>query len=540
MSLKWNYRRAFLRCALLVAAGTVLQLTAGDIDAGFLRYPWGVILSVNYVYLLVVAYAFSDRYGWLRTLWDWKACLSSAFSLLVLVIVFGLVRQDASAEGFVGAMGWSAMSSSWAFNFILFYFMTSLGIRVVSEIVSAFNSCRILPGTVHGTGADLSAAQSGDSRMPQSGRWKDFLRRLPRLAVHTGIFLLLVAGVFGSADKQRYKVVAQPGVPVDAAVTDIRRSLSSGQEPHLRGCDTVRLPFIITLSRFAMEEYPPKLYIYDSDTGVMSREFFQVEKAGERQSVGGWSLLAEEYLGMAGRMPGDSSYKEMKHVGTAPAVFVTAVREDESIPEARTGDHLKEDRCDSIPVSDPVSGWVSCGSHVFGSSVLPLEDGKMVVMPYPEAKGYTSEVRIVWPDGKVIDADIRVNHPAKTGPWRIYQSGYDTSRGKWSSVSILECVHDPWYRLVHVALWMVLCGGILIFLTAGAGRRTIRRDGHDVRPGGSDKERDGYAVRLDCGIAERDGYAVPSGKSAVRNDMDGELNGESPGSAEAGHWKERS
>ena len=93
---------------------------------------------------------------------------------------------------------------------------------------------------------------------------------------------------------------------------------------------------------------------------------------------------------------------------------------------------------------------------------------------------------------------------------------------------------------MHVALWMVLCGGILIFLTAGAGRRTVRRDGHDVRPGGSDKERDGYAVRLDCGIAERDGYAVPSGKSAVGNDMDGELNGESPGSAEAGHWKERS
>ena len=112
MTLKWGYKRAFLRCALLFVVGTTLQLAIGDIDSSWLRYPWGLILAVNYLYLLVVAYVLRDRWRWLRQLADDKACISSLASLGVMVIIFGLTRQDPLREGWVGAMGFSRMRAS--------------------------------------------------------------------------------------------------------------------------------------------------------------------------------------------------------------------------------------------------------------------------------------------------------------------------------------------------------------------------------------------------------------------------------------------
>jgi hypothetical protein len=56
--------------------------------------------------------------------------------------------------------------------------------------------------------------------------------------------------------------------------------------------------------------------------------------------------------------------------------------------------------------------------------------------------------------------EISVNHPATIGSWKIYQSGYDSDRGRWSTLSILECVKDAWYMPVYVALWLILAAGI--------------------------------------------------------------------------------
>lgn len=108
MTFEWGYKRAFLRCALLFVVGTTLQLAIGDIDSSWLRYPWGLILAVNYLYLLVVAYVLRDKWRWLRQLADDKACISSLASLGVMVIIFGLTRQDPLREGWVGAMAFRA------------------------------------------------------------------------------------------------------------------------------------------------------------------------------------------------------------------------------------------------------------------------------------------------------------------------------------------------------------------------------------------------------------------------------------------------
>lgn len=416
MTFEWGYKRAFLRCALLFVVGTTLQLAVGDIDSSLLHYPWGLILAVNYLYLLVVAYAMRNRWRWLRQLGDDKACLSSLAAFGAIVIVFGLTRQDPAREGLVGALGFSRMTSSWPFNLLLFYFMTTLGIRTVSDI----------------------------------HHLRD--RRMAAVLTHLGVFVLLVAGTFGSGDTVRCMVTTRVGTPVSIGRDD------AGHE--------VRLPFALTLDDFSIEEYPPKLYLLDTRRESSSREFLSVEADGAEAVIGDWRIRAEHSLDMAGRLPEESDWRAMKHVGAAPAVYASA---------------------ENTVTGERFSGWVSCGSHIFEPSYLMLDDGMAVAMPRREAKRYLSRVSIMEEGGIRRDVEIEVNHPARVGSWRVYQVGYDTSKGRWSDTSVLECIRDPWYGAAHLALWMLLAAGVVMFVTAGGRRIGVRKtdDGMPDAAGGA-------------------------------------------------------
>ena len=416
MTFEWGYKRAFLRCALLFVVGTTLQLAVGDIDSSLLHYPWGLILAVNYLYLLVVAYAMRNRWRWLRQLGDDKACLSSLAAFGAMVIVFGLTRQDPAREGLVGALGFSRMTSSWPFNLLLFYFMTTLGIRTVSDI----------------------------------HHLRD--RRMAAVLTHLGVFVLLVAGTFGSGDTVRCMVTTRVGTPVSIGRDD------AGHE--------VRLPFALTLDDFSIEEYPPKLYLLDTRRESSSREFLSVEADGAEAIIGDWRIRAEHSLDMAGRLPEESDWRAMKHVGAAPAVYASA---------------------ENTVTGERFSGWVSCGSHIFEPSYLMLDDGMAVAMPRREAKRYLSRVNIMEEGGIRRDVEIEVNHPARVGSWRVYQVGYDTSKGRWSDTSVLEYIRDPWYGAAHLALWMLLAAGVVMFVTAGGRRIGVRKtdDGMPDAAGGA-------------------------------------------------------
>ena len=391
-------------------------MAIGDLDASFLRYPWGAIIAVNYLYLLVVIRVQSDKWRWLNRLSDRYACTSSLASMVVMTVIFGLTRQDASAGGVAGALGFSRMTSSWTFNLLLLYFTTAVGLAVTDDLLHIRR------------------------------------RRSAAVMSHLGVFILLAVGIFGSGDMQRVTVT-----------TVLDRPVNAGRD---RANAETELPFAITLREFRMDEYPPKLYLLDTGSETSSQDFISVESDGADGEIDGWRIRAGRYLDMAGRMPDEDEYRAMKHVGAAPAVYVTA---------------------ENSGSGEIYEGWVSCGSHIFEPSYLRLGDRYAVAMPRREAKRYLSRVTVTDADGRVGEHDIEVNHPARVGSWRIYQVGYDTSRGRWSTVSVLECVRDPWYGAAHVALWLMLAAGVVMFVTAGG-----RRAGVAVR---SRAEKSGKEVR---------------------------------------------
>lgn len=395
--MKWGFKRAFVRCATLFIAGAVFQFITGGLDNSFLRHPWGLIIAINYLYILILAYAKSDSWKWVRTLYDQYAMISSLASMVVSCMIFGLTAQNGLTDGIAGALGFRRMASSWPFCLIFIYFTTALGLRTIDDI----------------------------------HHWKH--RRILPLISHAAVFVVLAAGMFSSGDKTRVRITAPTGFPVHTGTT------ASGQE--------VRLPFVVTLKQFQMKEYPPKLHMIDPQMGTSSAEYISVEDGSG--SLEGWNITVMEYLDMAGRLQDSTGYKAMEHVGAVPAVYAKAVN--------TFNGETKE-------------GWISCGSHIFPPSMLELEGNKAIAMPKREPEHYLSEIIVIDDEGEHI-YNIEVNSPAKIGAWRIYQVGYDTDRGRWSTTSVLECVKDGWYPLIRTALWLILASGVAMALTAGRSRR---------------------------------------------------------------------
>ena len=213
--MKWGCKRAFIRCGLLFTAGAALQFICGNADPSWLRYPLGLILAVNYIYIMVLLSAKSDKWKWVRQLSDHHASVSSLACMLVMTLVFGLTHQDGSTSGLAGALGFRAMSTSWPFCLMLLYFITVLGMRAIEEV----------------------------------RHW----RRHPLMttAIHCSVFVVLAAAFFGSGDKEKIRIVTHVGEPVHAGI-----SPQTGQK--------AALPFFVTLEEFVMETYPdgePKMYL---------------------------------------------------------------------------------------------------------------------------------------------------------------------------------------------------------------------------------------------------------------------------------------
>lgn len=390
------------RCALLLVAGTALHLSLGKVDPSFLAYPWGVIIAVNYLYLLILLRANADKWKWVKGWYDRAAYITSLASMLVLTLLFGLIRQDGSTDGLAGSLGLTQMSFSWIFNLFLLHFTTVMGLKAIDDV------------------------------------WHWRKRKLPNVLIHVSVFVIFTAAIFGSGDKEKVKVTLPLGMPEQMGVTNLGMS--------------ARLPFTLTLKEFVLDEYPPHIHLYERET--LSPQFVVVDGEGSVGSIGDWQLECVDYLSNAARLSADSGYVDMHHVGATTAVLLKAIH-------ASNGNSIE--------------GWVSCGSHIFAGNALLLPNGSQLVMPQREAKKYLSRVEVS--DKKQTRTfDISVNHPATLGPWKIYQSGYDSARGRWSTISVLECVKDGWYTLVHIAMWMILAASALLFVMGWGARKKKKED----------------------------------------------------------------
>ena len=109
-------------------------------------------------------------------------------------------------------------------------------------------------------------------------------------------------------------------------------------------------------------------------------------------------------------------------------------------------------------------GWLTCGSYMFPFQMLTLNDSISLVMADREPQRFISRVEIFTKSKKHVETDILVNKPYTIEGWKIYQLNYDSRLGRWSDISILELVRDPWLPFVYVGIIMLIIGAVFMFI----------------------------------------------------------------------------
>ncbi|MBV5303130.1 MAG: cytochrome c biogenesis protein ResB [Chlorobium sp.] len=253
-------------------------------------------------------------------------------------------------------------------------------------------------------------------------------QNLQFILFHAGFWIALSCGIFGSSDLQRLVVPIEEG-----KANNLGYTMES---------DTPRqLPFSVFLHDFSLEEYPPQLLLYDphSDKLLMDKSQAIIEvRKGTTASWKGSTVLVLDYISSG--MPGHDGIPH-------PADRSTG------IPYAKvrisTGSTQHE-------------AWLSTGSPFLKPDAAQLGNFYLIMIP-GTPKSFRSAVTVQDSHNHVLMANLGVNRPVNFMGWKLYQMGYDEKAGRWSTLSLIEVIRDPWLPAVYLGFFMIMAGNILFF-----------------------------------------------------------------------------
>jgi hypothetical protein len=255
-------------------------------------------------------------------------------------------------------------------------------------------------------------------------------RNIRFLVSHLGFWLIILAMALGAGDKHKLNLVLHQGKPESSGI-----DLNGMRQD---------LPFTLKLSEFWIEEYAPELLLMDITTGAPFKDRSKGEvfiTAGLKLKLGGYVIFIRDFYPQA--IPTESGFMPSTDYGNVPAAYIEAL--------------------DSTGYK--ISGWITCGNFRFPAVLLKLDQRFVLIMNRPAPKQFASRITILTRDRPVIEAILTVNHPIKIKHWRLYQGGYDTTKGKWSQYSLIQAVKDPWLPVVYIGLVMVLAGVIMLVVS---------------------------------------------------------------------------
>lgn len=254
---------------------------------------------------------------------------------------------------------------------------------------------------------------------------------------HVGLWVTLVAALLGSGDLKRLSInLLEEGKSNNIAVSQTG--------------DAYKLPFELKLLDFHIDEYVPRLVLVDPQTGRFIQEKGEpviTLENGKTYRLKDWEVTVEKYLEDA--VTEDSVIVERKSYGSYPAALVRITN--------KAGETMR--------------GWLGTGSFSYNPTFIYLQQDIILALTIPEPKKYRSEV-VVSENSVVKDTvSIEVNKPFNINGWKVYQLSYDENKGKWSTLSVLEVVSDPWIKLVYIGIFLMLAGSVFLFWT---GRQRIK------------------------------------------------------------------
>ncbi|GJQ04475.1 cytochrome c biogenesis protein ResB [Capnocytophaga canimorsus] len=245
---------------------------------------------------------------------------------------------------------------------------------------------------------------------------------------HFGLWLIMFAGVLGQGDLVRLKMDLYKDKVEWRAIDD------SG--------NIIELPIAMELKSFDIDIYPNKLFVIDSTGNALPKSKpmgFMLEKDGSQGEILNWKITQHQYFEKA--VPEtDSTYVNHGMWGATNAAFVT-------VENLKTGEKKQE--------------WISAGNFQLPPRTIQLDAEHTLVMAPAEARKFQSEVSIYQKDTEEVrNEKIEVNHPIKVDGWKVYQVSYDERMGRWSELSVVELILDPWLPVVYTGIFILMAGGV--------------------------------------------------------------------------------
>ncbi|MBI9033322.1 MAG: cytochrome c biogenesis protein ResB, partial [Bacteroidales bacterium] len=249
---------------------------------------------------------------------------------------------------------------------------------------------------------------------------------------HAGLFIVLAAASLGSSDmwKANMRLVQDRAI---FAANDYKGNTYNN------------IGFALKLIDFEIEEYTPQIGVYLKSSGN-----FNVEKGGKLlEATKGntlqfddWNLLVKDYYSDA--VPdtaGNFIFSKTEGATTAAYIIANNTRTNQS----------KE-------------GWVASGTYIYRNKTLDLDGALAIGMTVPSSKVFRSKIRAYKPKSvtEYTDINLEVNKPVEINGYTVYQTGYDETKGKYSQISIIELVYDPWLPAVYVGLFMMIAGSLYL------------------------------------------------------------------------------
>ena len=257
---------------------------------------------------------------------------------------------------------------------------------------------------------------------------------------HLGLWLVVATALVGRSDLMRLEM-----------------HVFENKEPVWYAQDSDKfyeLPFAIKLEDFILDEYSPKIALVDNNLGeIINRDEMYLIEEGETYQLSEWNIHIDEFIPLSYEV-GDK-YVEFLNKGGSPSAKITVTDADNKTI---------------------LTDWLTPGSAYMKSKMIMLNKEYSIALLRPEPKKYSSIVEVFSKDGKKEKATIMVNKPYKIKGWKVYQISYDSEKGRWSELSVLELVRDPWLPFVYVGLIMVLFGALYLFWIGKKHNKKIEND----------------------------------------------------------------
>ncbi len=399
---KGKFKFSVIIPIFILITGLCLHFTQGLIRPEWFSFPVNLIIGLELFCGIPLVYFFFKNKKAVQFLSSGAAAISAISLFAFLTTIMAVLPQEKPSYSFIEFSGLNNIVFTWYFTLSALYILICLGFVILRRF-NAFS-----------------------------------LRNIVFFINHFGLWLVIVTGFLGQADKIKLNIPVAEGSLVWYGFDPDNKYFEPG--------------FAIKLTDFKIEYYNPKIGVFNSDgelTGK-TREALSEIKQKDKIKAGNYDVEILEILQYAS-VSGDSVYAVTENRGA-----VTAVRLK-----------LSDDK-------NSFEKWIYTGNKMVKPGIIATGTENFIALIPPEPKYFGSDIEFYTRSGISAEPhNISVNKPLKYYSWTIYQSSYYSDPESGNIISVFSAVYDPWLPFTYAGMFMLISGAVFMMFTK---IRTVKKD----------------------------------------------------------------